>query len=332
LKYFSVDTAGNAEDQKSQFYFYNSEWADPSDQTAPVSSVYIEDQLVTDTTYEGYTEVSLNVKSNEGGKIWYTSSTTGVPADPSQATSARSQLLSPLNIANSTSFRFYVVDYAGNAEAVKDLSVGIWKWKRATSLPITLDPERVHKVTNSPAGEAVLIGKTLDADVVKVYTYNFATNAWTERSSCSNPGVGCPVLSSKYKNSANTVGAYDGALIPTDNKIVFADQGSTYLFDLSTYTWSKEASANYSPSFNFIYFDAEYQKLVSVELESSTNNFYIWDSATDEWDEYAAGGTGYTGSNFIYLGANSFKIGDTYGRPSERPISRQIRNFSTSES
>ncbi|MBF0443367.1 MAG: chitobiase/beta-hexosaminidase C-terminal domain-containing protein, partial [Oligoflexales bacterium] len=31
LKYFAIDSSGNAEDLKSKFYYYNTKWADPSD-------------------------------------------------------------------------------------------------------------------------------------------------------------------------------------------------------------------------------------------------------------------------------------------------------------
>jgi YD repeat-containing protein len=97
LKYFAVDTAGNAETVKSQTYAIDT--TPPVTTATPAGGTYASAQTVT-------------LSANEPATIYYTTNGT-TPTTSSSVYSA------PLTISASTTLKYFARDLAGNSETVK---------------------------------------------------------------------------------------------------------------------------------------------------------------------------------------------------------------------
>lgn len=101
LKFFSVDTASNAEAIKTETYTISS----GGDTTPPVTSA-----SPAGGSYSSAVNVTLSV--NESATTYYTT-------DGSTPTTSSTPYSGPINIASTTTLKFFSVDTASNAEAVK---------------------------------------------------------------------------------------------------------------------------------------------------------------------------------------------------------------------
>ena len=128
LKFFSVDTAGNAEAVRTESYTLTL----PSDTTAPTTTASPKGG-----SYPSAQNVTLTCADNTGGSGC---ATTYYTRDGSTPTTASPQYTGPLSIVATTTLKFFSVDAAGNAEAVRTESYTL---PSDTTAPTT---------TASPAG------------------------------------------------------------------------------------------------------------------------------------------------------------------------------------
>ncbi len=127
VKFFSVDAAGNAEDMKAKFYFYNEKWADPDDTTSPLTKVFVDSAEVTEDSAVSAKPVIISLSANEGANIYYT-------LDGTTPTTGSGVYSTPLEIKQTTEIKYFSVDWAFNAETVKTKQIRVYRWhKKETS-------------------------------------------------------------------------------------------------------------------------------------------------------------------------------------------------------
>lgn len=202
IKYFAVDSAGNAEDQKSKFYYYNERWDDPSDTTAPTLTVSIDQSTVStlSTPSTTYQPVVFELSASEGSDIYYTTASgSSTPSDPSTDTTGRKKYTGPITIKSTTTLRFYAVDYARNASSIQSHQVVVLNWQRLTVLAEPLAAAKARVLYSPSLGTAVLIGQTYNTTptYTRVYVYNedlAAGSQWVKVSECQITSTSCPKM------------------------------------------------------------------------------------------------------------------------------------------
>lgn len=288
LKFFSVDPAGNAEDIKSTFYFYNTEWADPSDRTAPVTTVHFDGTSAgTGSTIakESYEPVLVDFRTNEGADVYYTSATTGTASDPTLAASNPMEYINPFTVRESTSIKFYAKDYAGNLEPVKSMTIDIYNWKQVSNLPVILDQTRYHFMRYDPTSASlILVGKVNGESTTAVYQYNTSADSWTQLNSCTAGVNSCPHMGD-YGAIANY--AKTAALDYAARKLVMFYNDTTFMFSLATNTWdSQNVPANPDGTVYQMFYDANQNLLVTTGYNAGNIAYslsysnYTWSAIT----------------------------------------------------
>ncbi len=132
LKYFAVDTAGNAESIHSNFYFYNEKWSDPQDKQAPTTTLDItkgtcksDNQVTGGFTCTSGVTFSLNTQSMAEGAMYYALTGLGESAPSS---SSFQEYTFPVELSSSKVVYYYTQDWAGNIETVNSTSIKIYSW------------------------------------------------------------------------------------------------------------------------------------------------------------------------------------------------------------
>jgi peptidoglycan/xylan/chitin deacetylase (PgdA/CDA1 family) len=113
VKYFSVDTAGNAEPVGSQLI--------QVDGTAPTTSIACNGSACATSPYAGTVSVTLSASDTGGSGVAATYYTT----DGSTPTTASTKYTGAFNVTQSGTVKYFSVDTAGNAEVVKSQTITI---------------------------------------------------------------------------------------------------------------------------------------------------------------------------------------------------------------
>ncbi|MFK7827162.1 MAG: FN3 associated domain-containing protein [Oligoflexales bacterium] len=123
LKFFAVDTVGNVEDLRINFYYYNERWADPTDTTAPSTSIKVDGEVVTaDELYLTSTK-TIGLESNESADIFYTLDGSNPSVDGLKYTA-------PFDLEQTTTLKVMARDYASNLETIKSKTLNFYNWQK----------------------------------------------------------------------------------------------------------------------------------------------------------------------------------------------------------
>ena len=196
LRYFSADRAGNTEAVKTQTYTIIYDTAEPVTTATPAGG-----------TYDGARTVTLSCSDGAGSgcdKTYYTT-------DGSVPTTASSVYSIPLTMSVTTTLRYFSVDRAGNAEAVKTQTYVI-----NTNPSITINGGTTYTISRSVTlslfcGSAGCTQMQLSNDNI---TWPAAETYRTTRNWTLTSGEGEKTVYVKYRDSAgNWSGVYSDSII-----------------------------------------------------------------------------------------------------------------------
>ncbi|MBI2601865.1 MAG: chitobiase/beta-hexosaminidase C-terminal domain-containing protein [Deltaproteobacteria bacterium] len=202
LKYLSVDSSGNVEDVRVNFYFYNEKWSDPADSTAPATTMTVNGSTLSESSTLLTGDASVVLSVNEGATIYYTT-------DGSVPTTSSSKFEFAQNITQTTTIRYFAVDYASNVESVKTKTINILDWH---SVSYSGSPPKSQYDYNTAKG------MVYDASRGKILFY------------CHNDSGSSPCGTWTYSQGAWTQLA-STALTISRNAVAYNDtEGETYMF------------------------------------------------------------------------------------------------------
>jgi len=282
LKFFSVDLVGNAENQTNKFYYYNEKWADPTDKTAPVTSLLINGVAATTSPIYLTTSATISLSVNEGATIYYTTNGT----DPSTSSSIYS---GPFTITASTVVKYFSKDWASNTESVATKDIRIYNWFKVgyssgTTLPVFRDI--IYDKSRSAILAVAQNGACLSGGNVDTWTYNHATTTWIK------VGTGGPTvcdMALAYNDATQTV--YLVAYPQTAGGVSF----HTYTYTYGSNTWTDISAGPAAPTGAIgpggaaAAYDSSTQKIL--------HNYSIIAGNIMNWSTYTAGS--FTANNTI---------------------------------
>lgn len=182
VKYYAVDAAGNVEDQKSRFYIYNEKWADPSDHTAPITTLTKDSVELVAATARVTAPITVRLSANEDADTYYT-------IDGADPTVSGILYTEPLVVANTTTIKYYSRDWARNVEAVKTKTIQLYNWHKVTDSAAQTFPASIHGFGTvgayNSARKHVLVfcpkcdGASGNPLHHQTWTYGVETDAWT---------------------------------------------------------------------------------------------------------------------------------------------------------
>jgi len=195
LKYFAVDKSGNAENQQTKLYFYNPRWSDPTDKSAPVSTMSISGATISSSPVYLTSSPTITLSSNEGSDIYYT-------VDGTTPTTASTPYVAPFSVSNSVTLKYLVRDFAGNQESVKTYDLKLYNWSKITytGTPPTDFNNLIYDVSRDQ-----VVGVAADASCVgtDINTWTYTGTTWTQIASdaiasCGRAIVYQPVTHNYY--------------------------------------------------------------------------------------------------------------------------------------
>lgn len=181
LKYFSVDPSGNAENLKSNFYYYNERWADPTDVAAPSTSIFVNGLPVEGGTVIVHGQAEISFQVNEGADILYS-------LEQGDVASSETAYSEKIRISQSTLVRFHAKDYSGNTEPERTLDVKVFRWKKLAG-PLALSdlgPQPPAVQFDPVRNKLVLLANQYVSTNHSLHTYEWENGAWVLRDSATN--------------------------------------------------------------------------------------------------------------------------------------------------